>query len=375
MFLASQRGDFLDSGLGGQNNSAPNGSISFSFTIESLSNPISLNSISFDHYEDYFNTNGGYPENVIYTAMGGDLALYIRDFDSNLQPADSLGFGELGGEFTTVFDTATLEETDPLYPQGDFVLAHELGHNFNAGHLSDDGGYTFLPAAHAFTCAGKTTIMGPADPNGHRFYSSPSKVVNGEACGTVGVADNTSVIAEYAPAAAERRAAPVPKGSVFFTDANYHYTPGSDSIAVSIKRNGDVSESASVQVGLLDGSAKAGVDFTDIATRVTFEAGQDAAVFLIPVNQAPKGKASVVLRYPHKLTVESSSASVVFSNETPGTFGFASGAVTVSESAGSVILTVNRAGGSDGTKSVRVYTTDGARKAGVDFVAFDNVVT
>jgi len=95
----------------------------------------------------------------------------------------------------------------------------------------------------------------------------------------------------------------------------------------------------------------------------------------VPVDQTPKGKASIVLRYPHKLTVETSTAQVVFSNEMPGTFGFSSGAVTVAESAGSVSLTINRTGGTDGSKSVRVYTTDGSRKAGVDFVAYDSVIT
>lgn len=321
-----------------------------------------------------YGADGGYPENIIYTAMGADLALYIRDYNEALQPANALGFGELGGELSTVFDTGTLPSTDPLHPQGEFVLAHEIGHNFNAGHLADDGGYTFLPAAHAFTCAGKTTIMGPADPNGHRFYSSPTKSVNGEACGIAGVADNTSVIAEYAPAAANRRTAPTSKGSVFFTDTNYQYAPGSSSVAISIKRNGDLSESASVQLGLLDGTAKAGVDFTDVTTRLTFEPGQDTAVFSVPVDQTPKGKASIVLRYPHKLTVETSTAQVVFSNETPGTFGFSSSSVTVSESAGSVSLTINRTGGTDGSQSVRVYTADGSRKAGVDFEVYDNVV-
>lgn len=322
-----------------------------------------------------YGANGGYPENIIYTAMGADLALYIRDYNAALQPANVLGFGELGGELATVFDTATLPSTDPLYPQGDFVLAHEIGHNFNAGHLVDDGGYTFLPAAHAATCAGKTTIMGPADPNGHRFYSSPNKTVNGEACGVVGVSDNTSVIKEYAPAAASRRAAPASKGTVFFTDTNYQYAPGSSSVAISIKRDGDLSESASVQLGLLDNTAKAGVDFTDVAGRVTFGPGQDTAVFSVPAGQTPKGKATIVLRYPHKLDVKETTAQVVFSNEMPGTFSFSGNAVTVAESAGSVTLTINRTGGTDGSKSVRVYTTDGSRKAGIDFVAYDNVIT
>ena len=320
------------------------------------------------------NPYSDFAENKIYEKMGADIALYIRDYNADLQPNDSLGFGELGGELTTVFDTAVLEETNPLYPQGEYVLAHEIGHNFNAGHLTDDGGYTFLPQAHAFTCAGRTTIMGPADPNGHRFFSSPTKMVNGEACGLAGTADNTAVIAEYAPAAAARRTAPAAKGTVFFTDTVYQHAPGSTTVTVSVKRDGDLSEEASVQIGTVDGTAKAGLDFADTANRVEFAPGQDTAVFTFSINATPKGKASLVMRYPYKLTTTDSSAAVLFTEEVPGKFGFASPSVTVAENAGTLNLTINRTGGSDGSKSVRVYTEDGTRKSGTDYTSYDQIV-
>lgn len=316
-----------------------------------------------------------FPENKIYEDMGADLALYIRDYNLALQPENALGFGSLAGELTTVFDTATLPETDWLYPQGEYVLAHEVGHNFNAGHLKDDGGFTFLPAAHAYTCGGRTTIMGPADPNGHRFFSSPEKTINGEVCGVTGTADNTSVIKEYAPLAAQRRNAPSAKGSVFFTEQVYSYTAGESSLTVTIKRDGDLSEAASVQIGLLNGSAKAGKDFTDTASRITFEAGQDTATFSFPVNTSATGKAAVVIRYPYKLTIANQDATVLFTDEVPGVFGFSATAYNAAENAGSVNLTINRTGGSDGTRSVRVYTEDGSRKAGVDYVALDSIIS
>lgn len=316
-----------------------------------------------------------FPENAIYEAMGADLAVYIRDYNADLQPENSLGFGSLGGELSTVFDTATLPTTDPLHPQGEYVLAHELGHNFEAGHLTDDGGFTFLPAAHAYTCAGRTTIMGPADPNGHRFYSSPSKVVNGEACGIEGVADNTSVIKEHIPLAAERRSAPVEIGTVSLLPS-YTINPGDAEAVITVNRTGDLSQEASVQVALFDDTAKEGRDFLTSFERVVFEQGNSSATFTVKLSQAPKGTAKIALRYPHKLEIVTGESTLVLSEEPAkvGTFGFEAAAVTVAESVGTVSLKINRTNGADTEHAVRVYTEDRERKAGVDYVAFDQVL-
>lgn len=323
-----------------------------------------------------YGSNGGYPENIIYTAMGADLALYIRDYDNKLQPENALGFGELGGELSTVFDTATLPESDPLYLQGDFVLAHEIGHNFEAGHLSDDGGYTFLPAAHAYVCAGKATIMGPADPNGHRFYSSPEKFVNGEACGIAGVADNTSIIKSTIVAAANRRSAPDSVGGVSFASSAYKIEQGDLTYSVSLVRTGNLAEAASVQVALFDDTAKEGKDFLTSFERVEFAAGESEAVFTVQLTPEASGKAKLAMRYPYKLTIENGQADLVLSDLpiVVGDFTFTRSSISVSESVGKFTLTVARENGSGGEHAVRVYTVNGTRLAGTDYQGFDTTL-
>ncbi|MEE2003381.1 Calx-beta domain-containing protein [Alkalimonas sp. MEB108] len=311
----------------------------------------------------------GFPENTIYTAFGADLAVYIRDWNEDLQPAEVLGYGELGGELSTVFDGATAGKNN-----ADFVLAHEIGHNFNAGHLTDDGGFTFLPAAHAYECANRVTVMGPAQPNGHRFYSSPDIVVDGEVCGIAGVADNTSVIREYAPLAAERRNAPSTVGTVSFVDSTYTINPGDNTAAILLRRTGDLTVSTSVQVALFDGTAIEGRDFFTSYERIEFLPGEETVTFSVELANEPKGVANLQLRYPYRLDIETASAELVLSeNYYPGVFGL-SGSSSVMENAGSYNFTIERTGGSDGEYSVRVYTENGTRVAGTHYQALDEVI-
>jgi hypothetical protein len=317
-----------------------------------------------------YGANGGYPENNTYVAFGADLALYIRGYDADLNPEDVYGYGEVGGELTTVFDVAYIGQTD-----GELVLAHEIGHNFNAGHV-DDADYTYLPEAHAIECAGRFTVMGPADASGHSFFSDPGKVVDGESCGIEGVANNTSVVAEYAPLAAVRRDAPESVGDVSFSASSYRIEEGDLTYSVGLIRTGNLAESASVQVALFDDTAKEGRDFLTSFERVEFAAGESEAVFTVQLPASAAGKAKMAMRYPYKLTIQGGEAELVLS-DTPavvGDFSFTQSSVSVSESAGKVTLTVVRENGSDGEHAVRVYTANGTRTAGVDYQALDSTL-
>jgi hypothetical protein len=328
-------------------------------------------SVFSDRVLSPYGENGGYPENIVYTSMGADLAVYMRDYNRDLQPGDELGFGSLGGEVSTVFDTFAVGQNN-----GDLILAHEVGHNLNAGHLTDDG-FTYLPAAHAHTCAGVTTIMGPARPDAHVFFSSPAISVSGEPCGVAGTNDNASVIAEYLPIASVRRSAPEVLGEVFFENQSYEWLPGSDSINVVIRRNGNVSEAASVQVAMKNGTAKEGVDYETSWQRVSFDAGSDAAIFQLKVTGTePKGKASVVLRYPHKLSIADSESDVTFTDVQPlvGKFSLPSNPLTVQENAQKVTVTVTRTEGDETDHTIRLYTEDGQKKAGIDYTAVDQTL-
>ncbi len=328
-------------------------------------------SVFSDRVLSPYGENGGYPENIVYTSMGADLAVYMRDYNRDLQPGAELGFGSLGGEVSTVFDTFAVGQNN-----GDLILAHEIGHNLNAGHLTDDG-FTYLPAAHAHTCGGVTTIMGPARSDAHVFFSSPAISVGGEPCGVAGTNDNASVIAEYLPIASVRRSAPEVLGEVFFEKEIYEWLPGSDSINVVIRRNGNVSDAASVQVAMKDGTAKEGADYKTSWQRVSFDAGSDVAIFQLKVTGAePKGKASVVLRYPHKLSIKDSESSVTFTDKPAlvGKFSLPSTALAVQENAQKVTVTITRTEGDETDHSIRIYTEDGQKKAGVDYTAVDQTL-
>lgn len=333
------------------------------------------------HYDDInpadrilspYGANGGYPENNAYLAFGADIALYIRPYNESLNP-EVYGYGEVGGELSVVFDVAAINQTD-----GDYVFAHEVGHNLSAGHVNDDN-YTYLPSAHATYCASHYTIMGLTEENNHKFFSDPNVVVKGDSCGVEGEADNSSIVKENAPIAAARRTAPLSVGSVGFSSLDYKLDSASEFVVINLKRTGDLSQETSVEVAFFDDTAKEGVDFNKSFERVSFVSGSDTAELTLPVSADASGKSKAVLRYPYKLDLneENSEASIVFT-ETPtheGVFGFSADSYTVSEGDGTVALSILREGGVYGEKVLRVYTEDGTRKSGVDFVGFDSEFT
>ena len=60
--------------------------------------------------------------------------------------------------------------------------------------------------------------------------------------------------------------------------------------------------------------------------------------------------------------------------DVPGTLAFSAASATVNENAGTVVLTVNRTGGSTGAVGAGYTTVDGTAKAGVDFLAVSGKV-
>ncbi len=341
--------------------------------FESSASLVGADALSSERILSPYGADGGYPENKVYTSFGGDLALYVRDYNASLQKQDIFGYGTLGGELSTVFDKKVI---DPNDNRSISTFAHESGHNLNAGHEAEspDAG-NFLPEAHAYKCDGRFTIMGPNNGDRHLFFSSPTKVVNGQYCGAAGSADNAKIVSAAAPVAAARRSAPSIAGNVFFDAPSFKLVNGTDYVVLSLTRNGNLSEAAAVEVAMQNGSAKEGTDFTTSIEQVNFSAGQSKATVQVKLKSGATGMASAVLRYPYKLAVgDIANASVVISEPVVGEFGFAQSELAVSEAAGTISLKIKRTLGDDGSQNIRVYTADGSRKSGVDYVALDQVV-
>ncbi len=123
----------------------------------------------------------------------------------------------------------------------------------------------------------------------------------------------------------------------------------------------------------MPGTAIAGVDFTPIASAVTFAPGQTTATFSVPILDRPgrfgQFTVNLSLRTPRAPGWAVRPRPILTITSAPGTLQFSSSGVTVPESGGGVTITVDRVAGASGTVSVNYATAAVNAIPGVDYVA------
>ncbi len=160
-----------------------------------------------------------------------------------------------------------------------------------------------------------------------------------------------------------------------FAASNYSVNEDSGSVTVTIVRQGDTADAASVDVTLTDGTAKNGVDYqTPASTTVSFAPGQISQTFTVPL--IDDGQGSYNLTFSLGLTDPSGTFAVGPDGTTQvtiletdyGQFQFSAPTYTVSDNVPQAYIVVTRTGGSDQNVTVNYAASDGTATAGVDYV-------
>lgn len=315
--------------------------------------------------------NNNNPEFDIYqTKWKGDLVMYVRE----ARPTDDiLGLAPIGGELSGVLDN----DGDPATYT---IPAHEIGHNLGMNH--ENGSAVAGPEyARAWECGGKRSIMYSTviRNNTLNHYSSPSIQNDGEVCGDEAVANNARVLSENFLPTSQRREGVSSRGQVRFTSSTYEGDEVSG-VTISLSRDGDVSESASVKVFAENGTAIWGEDFTDAFVLAEFEAGATTAEVVFPTiaDVSSEGTESfgVSLKFPFRLSTstESSATINVTDGNLQGTTGLFSltGDAQLTESQNAV-LRVSRIGGV-GEAVLTVKAVGGTAVSGADYVVLNQQV-
>ena len=144
---------------------------------------------------------------------------------------------------------------------------------------------------------------------------------------------------------------------------------GAGKIPVTVVRQGATATTASVRISTGDwGSALPNVDFVPVDVTLEFAPGETTRTIEIPIlnDSIMEAKESfpVNLSNPVGATQGSWSWSAYLIDDdlaaSPGSFQLSESAYSISEDGGTLNVTVNRVGGSDGTVSVQYRTLDGA---------------
>lgn len=312
--------------------------------------------------------NEGNPEYSIYQEKWkADLVVYVRE----QRPEDTvLGLGSIGGEYASVLD-------DNSEPTMYTALAHEVGHSLGMNH-EEAKAYVGPEYARATTCGGNYTLMYSASPMAKTLhhYSSPELSSGGEACGNESTANNARVLEENFVATTQRRAGVEALGVVSFAETAFSGNE-EDGVVITLQRDGDLSQAASVKLFAKSDTAEWGVDFVDAYVLAEFEPGAATAEVSYPIVKDGESEStesfSVTMKYAYKLSVgDVNSATVnVADGAQTGTAGMFSvtGPSELNEGDSGVYV-VTRVGGT-GEAVVNVSAVAGSAVAGSDYVALN----
>lgn len=167
---------------------------------------------------------------------------------------------------------------------------------------------------------------------------------------------------------------------------------GTGKLPVTVYRQGATSTAASVQISTGEwGSAIANVDFVPVNVTLVFAPGETTKVIEVPIinDSIMEAKESFPINMSNAVGASqgnwSWSAYIVDDDlaASPGKLQLSAADYSVSEDGGSLNVTINRVGGSDGTVSVQYRTLDGASGisssqtawAGADYTGKNGTIT
>ncbi len=281
------------------------------------------------------------------------------------------------------------------------VMMHEFGHVLAAGHEITDTQPVFGDGSYgrAYSCGPAVdTATGEKDYTSkrftimvsgaalltkphHAFYSDPDIFVEGDACGAAGVADNAKYVSENLPLAANVNTLPAKDSDVFFVQSDLIFNRTEQKGVITIRRTGDLTKPAYVNVLAEDGTAWEQRDFDFGLKEVVFAAGESEKTVEFTMLERNEGHAdtkfNVKMIGAMYATYASEPLNVTITSDNPlqgGQVGFKDSQITTAE--GNLVeVLLTRTNGTDGDATFNVVTANGTGTAGVDYKAANQTVT
>jgi hypothetical protein len=278
------------------------------------------------------------------------------------------------------------------------VVTHEFGHVFGAMHevstsepedSKDNRAYACgQPDARAVRPSDdkkKFTAMwasgGSLTDTPHRVYSAPELVIDGDACGIEGEANNLRSVKENAPlVAAKQDLRPALSNLVFEMDS-YEITRTDSVLAIVLRRTGDLAQPVELSITAKDGTAWEGRDFEFGLQEVAFAAGESEKT--VEVTLLPRAERHADTEFSLQIngaigaTYPAQGPVIRIVSENPlslGTVQFAA-ATNATTEGDTAQLTVSRQDGQDGDIEFTVTAADGSAQGGTDYSFTTQVIT
>jgi uncharacterized repeat protein (TIGR01451 family)/uncharacterized delta-60 repeat protein len=172
-------------------------------------------------------------------------------------------------------------------------------------------------------------------------------------------------------------------GVIGFSSANYYVNENAGTATITITRTNGSAGFPSVVVSTVDGTGHAGSNYVAFSNkRITFQPGEistNISIKIIDDGVSEPNGLTVGLRLTGvsgaTLGLSSATINILDTDLTPGYLTFSSASYVTNESAGAVVLEVDRRGANKGTLSVQCITTDGTALNGTNYLGGTNTLT
>lgn len=273
--------------------------------------------------------------------------------------------------------TVHVNETDgtvtlTIHRSGDLSLAATVDYTTVDGTAKTGTDYTKTSGTATFDAGSDTVTIHIPLIDSHKFgggteqftvnLSNPvgADVTSGQATGTVTITNNDS-----AP-------------SSFSIDPSMTVDEAAGTVTLTVHRTGsDLSGTASVNISTLDGSAKAGTNYTAKSTTLNFAADQTSATFTVPITDLhiyttdtshfPTFQVKLSSAQNADITNNQDTSTVTISESGAQTHYSISGPGSVLSKSDTATFTITRDGDTSAAGSVVVSTKDGTARGGLDY--------
>lgn len=343
-----------------------------------------------------------------------DIMLYIREIQEGEGAGGLGGYLSMAGDFDNyrfVLKNSNgsinedyseiLRESFRFGYHNAATLMHELGHVLETFHEVSErepafekdfnrawrcGNYYDKTSGELLPDLGKRlTIMSAnsvmINTEHHFFYSDPNIIVEDERCGATAEADNASYVKKNIPLASALFNEPAITSDSFFVERDLILNRTEQKGTVTIRRTGDLTQPAYVNVLASDGTAWEQRDFDLGLKVVTFEAGESEKTIEFALLEREENHADTeftikMIKGLHT-SLDQEAVKVTILSDKPlqaGEVGFEAPALTTTE--GDILeVNITRANGSDGDATFVVSTANGTAVAGTDYTALNQTVT
>jgi len=322
------------------------------------------------------------------TPYSGDKAFQV----TLTNPSAGASIGNPGGATVTISGSATaamgsVQLSNPSYSvlQGAgaiTVTVNRVGGSNGAVSVAYATSNGSAVAGTDFTAATGILQWGDADATSKTFSVAISNATpfSGSKAFTVALSNPMSGVALGSPSSAGVTItgdASAATGSLQLSASSYVISQTAGSLNVTVDRTGSSNGIVSVTYATANGTALAGTDYTAASGNLQWMSGDTAPkTFAVALNKANLFSGSktfrVVLSNPSAQATLSNpgSATVTVSGAGSAAIGsvqLSASGYTVGQNAGSLVVTVDRVGGSAGAIGVAYATTSNTAVAGTDF--------